>query len=88
MRIKDGQFFPADCILVKIENASNECFVKTVALDGERNLKSKIPCKYLNENFDAMYNPTGTVTSPPMTLETMKPIKDLYNYKGRCIFSF
>ena len=42
LRIKDGQSFPADCILVKINNAMQECFVKTVALDGERNLKPKV----------------------------------------------
>ena len=42
LRIKDGQSFPADCILLKIENKLQECFVKTVALDGERNLKPKV----------------------------------------------
>ena len=45
VRVRDGEEFPADCILLKIENDKSECFVKTVALDGERNLKPKVQCK-------------------------------------------
>lgn len=74
---------PADCVLVKIENKNNECFVKTVALDGERNLKPKLVCRFLSNNFDAIFNPTRSVSAPCLTIDTMTPVKDLYTYRGK-----
>ena len=35
-----------------------------------------------------MFSPTGSVSVPPLTVETIAPIKDLYNFKGRCMFNF
>jgi len=43
--IKDNEQVPADCILIKSELESHEAFVKTAALDGERNLKPKMCIK-------------------------------------------
>lgn len=86
IRIHDGQIVPADCILLKIENESNECFVKTVPLDGERNLKPKLPCRQLANDFDRMFDPKGNTNKAPLRVETMKPIKDLYTYHGKIVF--
>ena len=69
-------------MLVKIENQLQECFVKTVALDGERNLKPKVQSKYLAENIDKIFDPAKSVSKPGMHVQTIKPIKDLYSYKG------
>ena len=41
IRILDGQIVPADCIILSA--ASDECFVSTKSLDGETNLKPKLP---------------------------------------------
>ena len=87
IRIKDGQLIPADCILIKIENPNKECFVKTVALDGERNLKPKVASRYLQQNFEKMFDPLKYNTSAVMQIETMKPTKDLYVYKGKAKFN-
>lgn len=73
-------------MLVKIENQLSECFVKTVALDGERNLKPKVQSKYLAENLENLFDPTKSVSKPVMHVETVKPIKDLYSYKGQLHF--
>ncbi len=45
IQVRDHEQIPADCVLLKTENPSNECFVKTAALDGERNLKPKMAIK-------------------------------------------
>lgn len=71
---------------MKIENKLQECFVKTVALDGERNLKPKVQCKYLADNFENLFDPASTETKPRMHVQTVKPIKDLYSYKGQMHF--
>ena len=43
IQISDLEQVPADCILLKVKDNKDECFVKTAALDGERNLKPKLP---------------------------------------------
>lgn len=42
IRVKDGEALPTDCVLIQVEDDKPECFVKTAALDGERNLKPKL----------------------------------------------
>lgn len=86
IRVYDHQSFPADCLLVKIENESNECFIKTVALDGERNLKPKVPVRSLATHFQKIFDPARQVKAPALTVKTMRPIKDLYTYNGRLSF--
>ena len=43
IQIDDLEQVPADCVLLKVKDNKDECFVKTAALDGERNLKPKLP---------------------------------------------
>ena len=49
IKVHDGEQVPADCVLLKVKDNAKECFVKTAALDGERNLKPKL----VNEEFIA-----------------------------------
>jgi len=86
IRIHDGQLVPADCILVQIENESKEAFVKTVPLDGERNLKPKLECKYLSQNFAKIFDPSKSVSTPIFKVETVLPVKDLYSYRAQLDF--
>jgi phospholipid-transporting ATPase len=86
IRVHDSQSFPADCILLKMENEKNESFTKTVALDGERNLKPKVACRALVNNFNKVFDPSNPVTEPVLTVNSIKPIKDLYTYNGRITF--
>jgi magnesium-transporting ATPase (P-type) len=88
LRLHDGQLVPADCVLVKIENANNEAFVKTVPLDGERNLKPKLSCRHLSDNYAKMFDLEGKLASPPLVVDCIKPIKDLYLFRGQMSFDF
>ncbi len=42
IQISDLEQVPADCVLLQVQDNKPECFVKTAALDGERNLKPKL----------------------------------------------
>lgn len=50
---------PADCIVLRTEHANSECFVKTAALDGERNLKPKLAVKAVSQQFYNFFKATS-----------------------------
>jgi len=45
---------PADCILLQVKDKKPECFVKTAALDGERNLKPKLANELLSDGLEGI----------------------------------
>ncbi len=54
IRVRDNQILPADCLLLAThslvqEDDSNKCFTNTQTLDGETNLKPKLPIKALEQ---------------------------------------
>ena len=57
IRIDDLEQVPADCILLKVEDQKPEAFVKTAALDGERNLKPKLANELLSAGLDNLIGP-------------------------------
>jgi P-type E1-E2 ATPase len=54
MKIFKGEEFPADMCLLKSSNKNGICFVDTVNLDGESNLKDKRCNSILQEMSDTM----------------------------------
>jgi phospholipid-transporting ATPase len=42
VKIKDGEFFPADMICLASSDPEGNCFIQTSSLDGEKNLKPKM----------------------------------------------
>lgn len=49
VQITDRQFFPADLVLLSTTNPEGICYIETMNLDGETNLKMK---KGLKETWD------------------------------------
>ena len=41
LKVLEGQYFPADLILLKSADKSGQCYVETKSLDGETNLKTR-----------------------------------------------
>ena len=55
--IEDREQVPADCVLLQVKDQKPEAFVKTSALDGERNLKPKLANMTVSSNFDRLFGP-------------------------------
>jgi len=48
IELTDNQMVPADCILLSTEDSKGQCFINTVSLDGEKNLKPKIAINHVH----------------------------------------
>ena len=83
IKISDGQQVPADCILLKVADDKPEAYVKTSALDGERNLKPKLANPLIGGVFDTMFGPNAQQSKPDLTISCIEPIKELYYFEGR-----
>jgi phospholipid-translocating ATPase len=73
---------PADCVLIQTELDTNEAFVKTAALDGERNLKPKMAIKQLAACYDDIIS-KPEAKKCPFKVESIPACLDMYNYEGR-----
>ena len=76
--LKQDDWVPADILLLTTDGTNSECYVETMALDGETNLKSKLPHTELNKLTSsssglAHINAQVTVEDPNV---------DLYNFEG------
>ena len=54
IKVKEDEFFPADCILLNTSEESNCCYIETKSIDGETNLKFKKTTKIIK--FDKKSN--------------------------------
>lgn len=76
--LKQDDWVPADLLLLASDGENNECFVETMALDGETNLKSRQPhfeLSKLTRGASGLANINARVT-------TEDPNIDLYNFEG------
>lgn len=76
--LKQDDWVPADLLLLASDGENNECFVETMALDGETNLKCRQPHPELSKlacaaSGIANINARVTVEDPNI---------DLYNFEG------
>lgn len=77
--LNKNDWVPADLLLISCDGENNECFVETMALDGETNLKNKHPLSELSKNMStasglAKFKGLVTVEDPNI---------DLYNFEGK-----
>ncbi len=75
MHIQRDEYVPADIAILSTSHANQTCYVETLQLDGETNLKIResIPCELLK-------TPTCDVES---TIDCEAPNKMLYEFVGR-----
>ena len=76
--LRQGDWVPADLLLLTSDGENNECYVETMALDGETNLKNKIPhheLSKLTSSASGLANINALVT-------VEDPNSDLYNFEG------
>lgn len=76
--VQEGEWLPADILLLAVDSDDTEAFVETMALDGETNLKLKFPHPELakiSEKATALKNVKSLITIED-------PNADLYNFEG------
>ncbi|CAI4644718.1 BGP_1a_G0041740.mRNA.1.CDS.1 [Saccharomyces cerevisiae] len=76
--LTQDDWVPADLLLLTCDGENSECFVETMALDGETNLKSKQPHPELNKLTKAASGLANI--NAQVTVED--PNIDLYNFEG------
>lgn len=78
IKLECDEWVPADIVLLTSTNEMGETLVETMALDGETNLKARIPNIELHKVANRaknLFNISGTVLSEDPNL-------DLYNFEG------
>jgi len=74
---------PADCVLLQVADNKPECFVKTSALDGERNLKPKLANETLSKNLNSIVGSKADQSKVNLSIACIAPVKELYYFEGR-----
>ena len=77
IRVKNGEFFPADMILIRSSDPEGNCNIQTSSLDGEKNLK---PRNAVTELQASIENPNIMRVAAEIELEP--PNSDLYQCSG------
>ncbi len=68
---------------MKVADDKPEAYVKTSALDGERNLKPKLANPLIGEAFDQFFGPSGEQSKVNLSVKCISPQKELYYFNGR-----
>ncbi|GAV51759.1 hypothetical protein ZYGR_0AF02300 [Zygosaccharomyces rouxii] len=76
--LNQDDWVPADLLLLTTDGDNNECFVETMALDGETNLKNKQPSAQLNKLASA----ASGLANINAKIVVEDPNNDLYNFEG------
>ena len=99
--IQNNQFFPADLVLVDSADKDGSCYIETANLDGETNLKMRMPKNELKNFYVSSSNFSNSCSSSSTTnfhqiqinsekahnscFQVEKPDADLYNFQGNVL---
>lgn len=76
--VKD-EYFPADILFMTAESEEGTCYIETMNLDGETNLKiKKAPDESKDMNIDSLFEFKGTIICEP-------PNSRLYQFTGNLV---
>ncbi|CCH59754.1 hypothetical protein TBLA_0B09370 [Henningerozyma blattae CBS 6284] len=76
--LSHDDWVPADLLLLTTDNINNECYVETMALDGETNLK----CKTSHPKINSLANDADKLANMQVEITVEDPNIDLYNFEG------
>jgi len=77
--LEDKQQIPADCVVLEVTNdtGSDEGFIQTAQLDGERNLKPKLPIKKAQQQIKEYFSEKVDIN-----ISCELPNPNLYHFEG------
>ena len=85
IKVKENEFFPADCILLNTSEESNCCYIETKSIDGETNLKFKKSNKDILEIIQNKKDKENLVLYDKSTIQCLPPNEYIYKFSGKFI---
>ena len=85
IKVKEGEFFPADCVILNTSEESNCCYIETKSIDGETNLKFKKSNKDILELTQNNKNKKNLVLFNKNIIQCQPPNEFIYQFNGKFI---
>ena len=85
IKVKEDEFFPADCIVLTTSEESNCCYIETKSIDGETNLKFKKSNKKLVELLNNSKEKENLINLDMSTIPCQQPNEFIYEFNGKFI---
>lgn len=93
VKIKQGQYFPADLVLLHSSEYKGICFVETKSLDGETNLKNKsspgllVEAGLIEESLNKLGQFSVTCQPPNDSIHRFEGTVEQSSYRGSLDYS-
>jgi phospholipid-transporting ATPase len=85
IKVKEDEFFPADCIVLTTSEESNCCYIETKSIDGETNLKFKKTNKKLVELLNNSKDTEILINLDTSLIQCQQPNEFIYEFNGKFI---
>ena len=87
IKVKENEYFPADCIILNTSEESNCCYIETKSIDGETNLKFKKSNKNILEIIKSSKNKEDLILLDKSIIQCQPPNEYIYEFNGKFIHS-
>ena len=85
IKVKEDEYFPADCVVLYTSEESNCCYIETKSIDGETNLKFKKSNKNIIEITQNNKNKENLVFFDKSVIHCQPPNEYIYEFSGKFI---
>ena len=88
IKVKENEFFPADCIILNTSEESNCCYIETKSIDGETNLKFKKSNKNILQITHNYNNKESLISFDKSIIQCEPPNEFIYQFNGKFISKY
>jgi len=88
IKVKEDEFFPADCVLLNTSEESNCCYIETKSIDGETNLKFKKSNKTILELTKNNKDKENLINFDKSIIQCQQPNEYIYQFNGKFLSKF
>ena len=85
IKVKEDEYFPADCIVLNTSEESNCCYIETKSIDGETNLKFKKSNKNILEITQNNKDKENLIFFDKSIIQCQPPNEYIYQFNGKFI---
>ena len=85
IKVKEDEYFPADCVVLATSEESNCCYIETKSIDGETNLKFKKTNKKLVELLDNSKDKENLFNLDSSIINCQQPNEFIYEFNGKFV---